>query len=255
MPIYQTSHDQGLWTAADAGALINAILGEANPTLAQVIALMEQWPPRPAGAHIRVDLPDNWLEDAIRHGAIRVLKPVDAGPVLDEWKECRSTIGRFDGLVVDLRKTGFGFVTAIASGATFFFSYDPAKPEVPESGKFAVFTIIMVLTLTLYVIDRVHQVLLQEAVDYAAHLEAQLRFNISRLLGANYTRRHGILLGVAIYLVLLSAVYLASLLSSDAWRVGSLQVWWQSGYQPLMLAELILGVAIIEFVVLRTRFW
>jgi hypothetical protein len=124
-------------------------------------------------------------------------------------------------------------VTAIASGATFFFAYDPTKP-LPESSKFAVFTIIIVLTLTLYLVDRVHQVLLQDAVDHARSLE------------------HAIGLGMAIYIVLLVAVYLASLFSSDAWRVGTFAAWLQSIYQPIMLAELIVGIIMIEVVVRRT---
>src|SRR6516225_8736097 len=32
--------------------------------------------------------------------------------VLDEWKECRLTIDRFDKILVDLRKVGFSFITA-----------------------------------------------------------------------------------------------------------------------------------------------
>jgi hypothetical protein len=33
--------------------------------------------------------------------------------LFEEWKECRFSIDRFDRLLVDLRKTGFGFVTAL----------------------------------------------------------------------------------------------------------------------------------------------
>jgi len=36
-----------------------------------------------------------------------------AGSLVDEWKECRATIDRCDKILVDLRKTGFGLVTAI----------------------------------------------------------------------------------------------------------------------------------------------
>src|SRR6516164_6023595 len=35
------------------------------------------------------------------------------GSSIDEWKECRTTIDRFDKILVDLRKTGFGFITAV----------------------------------------------------------------------------------------------------------------------------------------------
>ena len=142
-------------------------------------------------------------------------------------------------------------MTAIASGATFFFAYDPTKP-VPESSKFAVFTIIIVLTLMLYLVDRVHQVLLQDAVEHARRLEAGLGFNLSGVLSSKYMRKHAIGLGMAIYIVLLVAVYLASLFSSDAWRVGTFAAWLHSIYQPIMLAELIVGIIIIELVVRRT---
>ena len=44
------------------------------------------------------------------------------GSSVDEWKECRATIDRCDKILVDLRKTGFGFVTAVVGAATFLFS-------------------------------------------------------------------------------------------------------------------------------------
>jgi len=251
MPIYQSTLDQRTWTADSAAALIDAIRGQAAANPNDVIAFMVQWPPRPPGTVIRADAPDNWLEDAIQRGFIKVVNAPGSDAAKDEWKECRSAIGRFDGLLVDLRKTGFGFVTAIVSGATFFFTYDQTKP-VPESGKFAVFSIIMVLTLTLYLIDRVHQVLLQDAVDHARTLEARLGFNLSGALSRRYQRKHAIRLGLAIYIVLLAAVFLASLFSSDAWRAGTFAAWLGSIYQPIMLAELIVGIIGIEVVVRKT---
>jgi hypothetical protein len=73
------------------------------------------------------------------------------GSPIDEWKECRSTIDRFDKILVDLRKTGFGFVTAIAAGAQFIFAdanYFAAKA--------ALLAMLIVLIITLYSIDLVH---------------------------------------------------------------------------------------------------
>lgn len=214
---------------------------------------MQQWPTREEGVQIRANSAENWLEDVLPTGRLRIVNPPGSEAVKDEWKECRATIGRFDGLLVDLRKTGFGFVTAIGSGATFFFAYDPTKPMVPESGKFAVFTIIMVLTLTLYIIDRVHQLLMQQAVNHARSLEAKIGFSISSVLGSKYTKKYASKVGVALYLILLGALYMASLFSSDAWRVGLCQAWWPSVYQPLMLLEFVLGILIIEIVVRMTR--
>lgn len=244
MTTYRSTSDGRVWNADNAEALIDQIGGlQGNANANERMAFMRRWPEQQA-RRIPTERPKEWLEYLIRHRFITELRPIDAAPVLDEWKECRATIGRFDGLLVDLRKTGFSFVTAIASGATFFFAVDKSS-QVPESGKFAVFTIIMVLTLTLYVVDRVHQIMQQEAVDLACRLEASLDLTITGLLGSNYTRSYAIGLGVGLYWVLLIAVYLASLFTSNGW----------SGYQLAMLLELVIGLAVIEFVVLKTRLW
>ena len=40
-----------------------------------------------------------------------------------EWKECSTSIDRFDKILVDLRKTGISFVTTIIGGAAFLLTY------------------------------------------------------------------------------------------------------------------------------------
>src|SRR5262249_43753093 len=107
---------------------------------------------------------------AVAMAAVNVIRAIAPADPKDEWKESRATSDRFDKLLVDLRKVGFSFVTAILSGATFFFIQDPTKP-VPDSVKFATFSFILVLVLVLYVIDHVHQVMLQTAVNRAQTLE------------------------------------------------------------------------------------
>ena len=74
---------------------------------------------------------------ALATRAVNAIQVAAADDHKDEWKECRATIGRFDTILVDLRKVGFSFITAIVSGATFFFTQDPTKPE---SAKFAAFS-------------------------------------------------------------------------------------------------------------------
>ena len=165
-----------------------------------------------------------------------------------EWQECRATIGRFDTLLVDLRKTGFGFVTLIVSGATYLFSQSPQSGEIPESGKFAVFTVITALILLLYIIDRVHQILLQEAVNRAIQLEPTDQM-ITHKLGGRYTKKLAIWLGVSLYVILMLAVYFAFLVSTAPFWPP------HTGYQIVMLLEFILGVLIIEIVRHRTFGW
>ena len=159
--------------------------------------------------------------------------------IKDEWKECRQTIDRFDKLLVDLRKTGFGFITAIVSGATIFFSQglsgealsilsqSPAvvsSPELlkdiakaaaslPESAKFAIFTIILVLTWMLYLIDLSHQRMLHATTDRAKVLEEKLGYAITNNISVKYKQLHADFLGLLLYYVLVIASYFAFFLS------------------------------------------
>jgi len=112
-----------------------------------------------------------------------------AGDPKDEWKECRTSIDRFDRLLVELRKTGFGFVTAIASASAFLLG--PTTPVSTSSTpliKVGVFFIITLLIVTLFAIDRAHQVWLAAAVQRAKFLEeSTLQYWITRNISDKFT--------------------------------------------------------------------
>ena len=125
------------------------------------------------------------------------------GSPIDEWKECRSTIDRFDKILVDLRKTGFGFVTAIAAGAQFIFTdanYFAAKA--------ALLVMLIVLILTLYAIDLAHQQWLDVAVERAKTIERD-RFSgsisLTTDIGAKFKPFRAGALGLILYSTLLLA--------------------------------------------------
>ena len=125
------------------------------------------------------------------------------GSPIDEWKECRSTIDRFDKMLVDLRKTGFGFVTAIAAGAQFIFTdanYFAAKA--------ALLAMLIVLIITLYSIDLVHQLWLDVAVERAKTIERD-RFSgsisLTTEIGTKYKPFRAGALGLILYAMLLLA--------------------------------------------------
>jgi len=40
----------------------------------------------------------------------------------EEWKICRETIDRFDGILVDLRKYGFSILTGLTTAGSFLDS-------------------------------------------------------------------------------------------------------------------------------------
>ena len=75
MPIYQSTPDQRTWSADNAVDLINAMRAQPVAIANDVIAFMAQWPPRPPGTPIRTDTPDNWLEDLLKLGFVKVVNP------------------------------------------------------------------------------------------------------------------------------------------------------------------------------------
>ena len=200
----------------------------------------------------------------------------DPTALKDEWKECRQTIDRFDKLLVDLRKTGFSFITAIVSGATIFFSQglspeavkalgqspavvaspdlikDIAKAasSLPESAKFAIFTIIMVLTLMLYVIDLSHQRMLRAAVLRATELERRLGYEITDAISDEYKAVYAGMLGLAFYYILVIAIWAAFFLSvGSLFTVSSTSL--QDPFQVAMLIEG--GIALLAMGILSRR--
>jgi hypothetical protein len=123
------------------------------------------------------------------------------GDPKDEWKECRSTIDRFDKLLVDLRKTGFGVVTALVGAATFVFTQSSAATKV------GIFCMLILLIVTLYLIDRVHQVWLTETVRVARELEARLDFKLTRRISSEFRGGDATILGFLLYVALLLATF------------------------------------------------
>jgi ElaB/YqjD/DUF883 family membrane-anchored ribosome-binding protein len=119
------------------------------------------------------------------------------GDPKDEWKECRSTIDRFDKLLVDLRKTGFGFVTTLVGAAAFIFQGSTLAVKGP------VLCMLVLLIVTLYLIDRVHQAWLLETVELAQRLEARLQYRITTQIGSKFKGRDATILGILLYVVLL----------------------------------------------------
>lgn len=127
---------------------------------------------------------------------------------------------------------------------------DPTKP-VPESAKFAVFSLILVLTLTLYVIDRVHQVWLQATVERARDLERLLGYQLTTLLSDRVKNKQAIGLGVGLYAVLMVATYFAFFVSIGAPLFDTSRAWLRDVYQVAMIAEFIIGVLVIEALVVK----
>ena len=117
----------------------------------------------------------------------------------DEWKEARATIDRFDKLLVDLRKTGFGIVTALVGAATYLFKDGHVGTRI------SILCMLVLLIITLYTIDRVHQVWLEITVEHARNLEQRIGFGLTTLISERFEGRDAALLGFVLYFVLLFA--------------------------------------------------
>ncbi|MDB5609650.1 MAG: hypothetical protein JWP25_6550 [Bradyrhizobium sp.] len=122
------------------------------------------------------------------------------GSPVDEWKECRATIDRCDKILVDLRKTGFGFVTAVVGAATFLFS-----GATDFSAKSSILVMLVVLIATLYFIDLAHQTWLGVAVKTAGSLEKRLGFSLTQNIGVEFAAARAVGLGFWLYFILLFA--------------------------------------------------
>ena len=71
------------------------------------------------------------------------------GGDLTEWQECRTTIGRLDSTIADLRKFGFSLVTVLITASGFLGQQVPSLES-----KISVSVAIMILIAVLFAIDR-----------------------------------------------------------------------------------------------------
>ena len=118
--------------------------------------------------------------------------------VFEEWKECRFSIDRFDKILVDLRKTGFGFVTVLVSAAAYVFT---GKHQTENA---AIAAMIALLVTTLYLFDYKHQVWLRETVIYAKSLETELGYKLTTILSDKFDATKSGALGLWLYVILLA---------------------------------------------------
>jgi hypothetical protein len=118
-------------------------------------------------------------------GTLLVSADVYAGVLvpraLDEWKECRTSIDRFDKLIVDVRKYGFTLITGLLTASAFAFVKLDSVP-VPDAARVGVSLVLMVLVLGLFTVDRYLEILLRSAVTRARILEIALDFRLTHMI-------------------------------------------------------------------------
>jgi hypothetical protein len=155
---------------------------------------------------------DERLATATAAAARTAPSPTGAEPK-SEWEECRRTIDRFDKLLVDLRKTGVGVITAIVGGAAFLLA-TPGQTSGTAATlanaplvKLAIFGMIGFFIVTVYWIDHVHQIWLGVAVRRAKSLEATLGYRLTTDINERFSTVKAVLIGAGMYAVLLLVTF------------------------------------------------
>jgi hypothetical protein len=155
------------------------------------------------------------------------------GSPVDEWKECRATIDRCDKILVDLRKTGFGFVTAVVGVAAYVLN-----DRVEFAPKASILTMLVLLIVTLYIVDLAHQTWLSVSVRRAEELERRLNFALTQNISVGYAAAKAVYVGLALYLILLAAT--SGIFWFSEWKEQ-----WDSGHHVTVLALSVAGAVLM----------
>jgi hypothetical protein len=110
--------------------------------------------------------------------------------LLEEWKEARAVLARFDEDLHDLRKFGFSFITALLSLESFLL---PSNVITGSNGlpladdvKTAVLLVTLVLVFGVQVLDRNYQVYEEAAATRAIVIERKLNLELTDDISVRY---------------------------------------------------------------------
>jgi hypothetical protein len=156
----------------------------------------------------------------------------------DEWKECRQSIDRFDKLLVDLRKTGFGFITTVVGASALFIGTAASKPSAEL--QFGVFVIIAIMIILLFAVDCTHQVWLKTAVGRATYLETKLSYELTTKIASKFSGREAWFIGIALYIVFFAITSVIFWVALDVSAQPNLAV-----YQGRVLIGAIVGALLL----------
>ena len=127
--------------------------------------------------------------------------PTSQQLLLDEWKEARSSIGRFDEYLLNLRRYGFTLAT-IMIGADAYLS---TSMDILPWAKAGAAIVVMILIFALFLLDQRVKLLQDIVLMRAAELEDSLGTQLSTLrrdAGQTWHIKHT---GLATYIFFLAA--------------------------------------------------
>jgi len=112
----------------------------------------------------------------------------DSANHLAEWKQARDVLKHFDEKLHDLRKYGFTFLTGLLAVESILIptSFVTTIEKIPDSAKFAIFTVTLILIIALHLLDRNYVVFQQAANTRAKVLERELNLELSEIISIRY---------------------------------------------------------------------
>lgn len=145
-----------------------------------------------------------------------------------EWAECRTTIGRLDTILVDLRKVGFGLISTLLTASAFFgFSGIAGVRTPPIEGQVPAMIAIMILIAVLSAVDNYYEVLLSGAVERALDLEVETtpHIRLTKYISDNAHRTRATFVTWVLYAVLFAAAFGLGLYAAALTRSGEAEIW------------------------------
>ncbi len=158
----------------------NLIQAEAGPTSYALAAFKIERDPPQTGNSMTVFARrgNDWHIIADIYGW--AVAPANA---LDEWKECRSSIDRFDKLIADVRKYGFTLITGLLTAGAFAFAKLDGAALTPAV-RVGASVVLMTLVFGLFTVDRYLRMFSRAAVTRARQLEQSLALNLTQMISA-----------------------------------------------------------------------
>jgi len=136
---------------------------------------------------------------------------------LPEWQECRTTIGRFDIILADLRKYGFTLVTVLLVANALI-----PTPTNAVVNRVVAAIVVMLMLLVLFMIDNFYWALLLAAVKKAMELETPGDHLTGRLsVKAQAAHATALVLAVyAMYVLITAGIAFAAVVTAHPIALG-----------------------------------
>lgn len=141
----------------------------------------------------------------------------------DEWKECRSSIARFDKVIVDLRKYGFTLITGLLTADAILFV---KIPDLSPVDKAAVSFVTMILVSALFFVDRYQGILLRSAVKRTEDIESELNLKLTTKISTITRRSNTDEWGTALYIFFIVASAIPTFAAAVKFYLADITVNW-----------------------------